>query len=139
PSLANNRIDNLTLNQTVNAGDARVDYRVDERASLFARFSMARRNYDDESPGNIFMGNGASPATNNSESNNYNAVVGYTRAIGANKFYEARVGYNRYWTHQFAEDFGVDRNNELGIPAGNLPQFPESSGVASFRPAGFAS
>src|SRR6185503_8285604 len=67
------------------------------------------------------------------------AVVGYTRAIGANKFYEARVGYNRYWTHQFAEDFGVDRNNELGIPAGNLPQFPESSGVASFRPAGFAS
>ena len=67
PGLANNRIDNLVLTQTVNAGDARVDYRMSDRSSLFARFSMAKRDYDDEAPGNIFMGNGAASATNNSD------------------------------------------------------------------------
>jgi hypothetical protein len=123
----------------VNAGDARVDYRMSDRSSLFARFSMAKRDYDDESPGNIFMGNGAAIATNNSESNNYNAVIGYTQTLGASKFFEFRAGYNRYWTHQFAEDFGIEKNNELGIPNGNLAAYPETSGLASFRPAGFAS
>jgi hypothetical protein len=132
PGLANNYVENNVLTQTINAGDARIDYRVNERASLFARFSMARRSYDEPAPGNIFMG------ANNAENRNYNGVVGYTHALGANKFYEARVGYNRYWVHQFAEDFGLDTNNELGIPNGNLSQFPESSGIASFRPAGFS-
>ena len=56
---------------------------------------------------------------------------------GRTKFFEVRVGYNRYWTHQFAEDFGVDKNNQLGIPNGNLSAYPESSGLASFQPAGF--
>src|SRR5262245_52829493 len=126
--LANNYVENLVLTQTVNAGDARFDYRVSDRASLFARFSMAKRGYDDSSPANIFMGNGASPATNNSESNNYNGVVGYTQTLGSNRFFEVRLGYNRYWTHQFAEDFGVDENDRLGIPNGNLAAYPESSG-----------
>jgi hypothetical protein len=136
--LANNYVENLVLTQTVNAGDARVDYRITESASLFARFSMARRDYDDASPANIFMGNGANPATNNSESRNYNGVVGYTQTLGSNRFFEVRLGYNRYWTHQFAEDFGIDANNELGIPNGNLAAYPESSGLASFQPAGFS-
>jgi hypothetical protein len=139
PGLANNRVDNLVLTQTVNAGDARVDYRMSDRSSLFARFSMAKRDYDDQAPGNIFMGNGATTATNNSESNNYNAVIGYTQTLGSSKFFEFRAGYNRYWTHQFAEDFGIEKNNELGIPNGNLSAYPETSGLASFRPAGFAS
>ena len=139
PGLVNNHIENLVLTQTVNAGDARVDYRMSERASLFARFSMARRNYDDASPGNIFMGNGANPATNNSDSNNYNAVVGYTHTLGSTRFFEFRAGFNRYWTHQFAEDFGINKNNDLGIPNGNLSAYPETSGLASFRPSGFAS
>src|SRR6185436_8197392 len=101
-------------------------------------FSMAKRKYDDQSPGNIFMGGAASPATNNSDSDNYNAVIGYTQTLGASKFFEFRAGYNRYWTHQFAEDFGVNKNNDLGIPNGNLAAYPETSGLASFRPAGFA-
>jgi hypothetical protein len=130
--LANNYVENNVLEQKIDAGDARVDYRVNERTSLFARFSMARRHYDEPAPGNIFMG------ANNSDNRNYNGVVGYTQTLGSNKFLEARAGYNRYWTHQYAEDFGIDKNNELGIPNGNLAQFPESSGIASFRPVGFA-
>src|SRR5262249_28689784 len=43
-----------------------------------------------------------------------------------------------YFTHQFAADFGIPENNILGIPNGNLAMFPETSGIASFRPTGFS-
>ena len=64
------------LTQTVNAGDARVDYRVsDERLALRPllhgqaelRRPVARQH---------LHGRRGSPATNNSESNNYNGVLG---------------------------------------------------------------
>jgi hypothetical protein len=82
PGLANNYVENIVLAQRVNAGDARVDYKFKGGASLFGRYSESARTYDDQSPANMFMGNGASPATNNSTSSNRNGVVGYTRAIG---------------------------------------------------------
>jgi hypothetical protein len=132
PGLADNYVENNVITQTVNAGDVRLDYKLDEQKSVFARFSMARRHYDEPAPGNVFMG------ANNSDSKNYNAVIGFTQAIGSSKFYEVRLGYNYYHTHQFAEDFGVDKNNELGIPNGNLAGHPETSGIASFRPSGFS-
>jgi hypothetical protein len=131
--LANNYVENNVVQQTVNAGDVRVDYTVDNHSSAFARFSMSKRKYDEPAPGNVFMG------ANNSDSNNYNAVLGYTRSIGSDKYYELRAGYNRYFTHQFAEDFGIPENDVLGIPNGNLAAYPETSGIASFRPSGYAS
>jgi hypothetical protein len=139
PGLANNYVENIVLAQRVNAGDARVDYKFKGGASLFGRYSESARTYDDQSPANMFMGNGASPATNNSTSSNRNGVVGYTRAIGSNKFFELRGGYNRYYTHQYAEDSGVDKNNQLGIPNGNLAAYPETFGIASFQVSGFSS
>ena len=138
PGLANNYIQNIVLAQDVNAGDVRVDYKFTSGASMFGRYSESRRHYDDQAPGNIFMGNGASPATNNSDSNNRNGVVGYTRSFGSNTFYELRAGFNRYYTHQYAEDAGIDENNQLGIPNGNLAAYPETFGVASFQVSGFS-
>jgi len=49
---------------------------------------------------------------------------------------EFRIGFNRFHTFHFANDFGVDKNNELGIRNGNLPQFPETSGIANFAISG---
>jgi Carboxypeptidase regulatory-like domain len=138
PGLANNYVENLVLQQDMNAGDVRLDYKFDSGASLFGRYSESRRSYDDQSPGGIFLANAATPAANNADSTNRNGVVGYTRTFGSNKFYELRAGYNRYDTHQAAEDAGVDENNQLGIPNGNLPNHPETSGIASFRPSGFS-
>ncbi len=132
PGLANNYIENNVVKQTLNAGDAKVDYRINDRASVFARFSMAKRHYDEPAPGNIFMG------ANNADNTNHNAVLGYTQTLGSSKFFEFRAGYNRYWTHQYAEDFGILKNNELGIPNGNIAGHDETSGIASFRPAGFS-
>jgi hypothetical protein len=133
PGLADNYVENNVLTQDVNAGDFRVDYKLSDRASLFTRYSLSKRHYDEPAPGNIFMG------ANNSDSTNYNVVAGYTHALASNKFYELRVGYNSYDTDQFAEDFGIEKNNELGIPNGNLTGHPETTGIASFRPSGFSS
>jgi hypothetical protein len=44
------------VKQTLSAGDAKVDYRLSDRASVFARFSTAKRHHDEPAPGNIFMG-----------------------------------------------------------------------------------
>ena len=132
PGLANNYVENNVLVQKVNAGDIRLDYSLGGRGSLFGRYSVASRHYNEPAPGNVFMG------ANNSDSTNYNEVVGYTRPIGSNRFYELRVGFNKYDTHQTAEDFGIDENNQLGIPNGNLPNHPETSGIASFQVSGFS-
>src|SRR5262249_48968286 len=82
PGLANNYIENNVVKQTLNAGDARLDYRFNDRSSLFARFSMAKRHYDEPAPGNIFMG------ANNADNKNYNGVIGYTQTLGSSKFME---------------------------------------------------
>jgi hypothetical protein len=132
PGLANNYVENNVVTQNVKAGDIRGDLNLDRRGAIFGRYSASRRHYDEPAPGNIFMG------ANNSDSENYNGVAGYTRSFGGNKFYELRFGYNKYFTHQYAEDAGIDKNNALGIPNGNLPAFPETTGIASFRPSGFA-
>src|SRR6185503_16395022 len=78
PGLADNYVENNVITQTVNAGDLRLDYRVNERSSLFTRVSFAQRDYDEPAPGNVFMG------ANNSESTNVNGVVGYTQTFGSN-------------------------------------------------------
>jgi hypothetical protein len=132
PGLANNYVENNVVTQKVNAGDARVDYSIGNGGLAFGRYSLSRRGYDEPAPGNIFMG------ANNSDSENYNGVLGYTKPLGGNRFYELRVGYNKYFTHQYAEDAGIDENNILGIPNGNLAAFPETTGIASFRPSGFS-
>jgi len=132
PGLANNYVENNVVTQRVRAGDARADLNLGNQGALFGRFSTSHRHYDEPAPGNIFMG------ANNSDSDNYNAVGGYTLPFQGNKFYELRFGYNKYDTHQYAEDATIPQNNILGIPNGNLSAFPETMGIASFRPSGFS-
>jgi hypothetical protein len=137
PGLADNYIENNVVTQTVNAGDLRLDYTLSQRSSVFARVSLAKRTFDepalaDPAPANPFMG------ANNSENTNSNGVLGFTHSFGSDRFYELRVGYNRYDLKQHGEDFGIDKNNELGIPNGNVASHPYTSGLASFRPSGIS-
>jgi hypothetical protein len=131
PGLANNYSENVVNTQRLNAGDLRLDYRFDERSSAFVRASLAMREFGDGTFGNVYMGG------NNSESDNYNVVAGYTRAFGSNKFYELRLGYNRFDVEQHGEDFGNDKSNELGILNGNIPGQPNTSGIVRFNITGF--
>ena len=57
----------------------------------------------------------------------WQGVIGYGRSLGANKYYEARVGYSRL--HEFIIDTGYTLGNlgeQYGIPnanAGGVPGF----------------
>jgi hypothetical protein len=130
-----NFVQNVTQGQQVDQGDVKSDVQASQRARLFARESYDHRLLVAPSPGNPFIGAGQE----NAETWNHNAVGGYTHLIGASAISEFRLGFNRFNTFHFGNDFGLDENNLLGIPNGNLAAFPESSGIANFNVNGLQS
>jgi hypothetical protein len=64
---------------------------------------------------------------NNSNSDNYNGVIGYTHTFGASKFFELRAATTAT-TRTSSPRTSGSKNNELGIPNGNLAAYPETSG-----------
>jgi hypothetical protein len=132
PGLASNYNENNSLAATVDQFDVKVDWQLSPRDSFFVRESMAQRELTDPSPGNIFMAPGPGGSGFNSRSRNQNAVAGLTHTFSPNKINELRVGFNRYAVTHFASDFGVPKNNELGIPNGNVPGQPYTFGIARF-------
>ena len=127
-----NFITNVSQQQQVDQGDIKGDYVVSQKVRLFARESYNRRTYVSPPPGGIFVAAGQE----NADSRQHNAVIGYTHTISPSAISEFRLGFNRFNTFHFGSDFGVDENNVLGIPNGNLAAFPESSGIANFNASG---
>jgi len=107
--------------------DLKLDYNLSDRNHMFARETYNTRTYRNPPPGNIFM-----QGSENANSGNHNAVIGHTFTARANLLNELRVGFNRFNTFHFVADYGIDENNILGIPNGNLPGHPETSGIARF-------
>ena len=122
--------ENTSQSQTVNQFDVKGDYQASDRGRFFVRESYAKRFLLNPAPGNKFMGQ------ENSDSRNHNAVIGYTHTFSSNLLSESRLGFNRFYVFHYGNDYGIDENNILGIPNGNLPAFPESSGVANFGISG---
>ncbi|HKE22120.1 MAG TPA: carboxypeptidase regulatory-like domain-containing protein [Bryobacteraceae bacterium] len=111
--------------------DLKLDYNVSDRTHMFARETYNARTYRNPPPGNMFM-----QGSEDADSSNHNAVIGHTFAARANLLNELRLGFNRFSTFHFAADYGIDENNILGIPNGNLPGHPETSGIARFNGIG---
>ena len=128
PGPYQNYFQNVSNAQTVDAFDIKLDYQFEHAGRLFVRESYTRRILDNVPPANIFMN--ANPDSN---SHNHNAVIGHTLPISPTLLNELRLGFNRFDTFHFGQDYGVDENNILGIANGNLPAFPESTGVATFN------
>ena len=74
---------------------------------------------------------------NRSDSGNYNVVLGHTFTFSSSRLNELRLGINKYDLAQFGSDFGIPKNNELGIPNGNIEGHPYTFGIADFNVAGF--
>lgn len=123
-----NYFQNVSNAQTTDAFDVKVDYQFERAGRLFVRESWTRRNLDNVPPANMFMN--TDPDSN---SHNHNAVIGHTVALRPTLLNELRLGFNRFDTFHFGQDYGVDENNTLGIRNGNLPAFPESRGIATFN------
>ena len=85
-------------------------------------------------PATIFMEGG-----NASESGNYNAVARpHLHDFSSSMLNELRVGINKYDLAQVGSDFGIPKNNELGIPNGNIDGHPYTSGIADFNISGLS-
>lgn len=112
-----------------NAFDVKLDYALGGDR-LFVRWSRSQRTLRSPSPGNRFINSGDDSV--NSDGTNQNGVLGYTRAFGSSVLNELRLGFNSFDVAHFGNDFGVDKNNELGIPNGNLRDFIQTSGIAAF-------
>ena len=116
--------------QNVNAFDVRLDYTVNPHSSLFARYSMSKRDYDEPAPGNVFMG------ANNAENTSCNGVIGYTHTFGSNKFYEVRMGYNNYDTTQRARGFRDRQEQRAGHPQREPGRLSGDLGLRQLPPGG---
>ena len=103
----------------MNAIDVKADYQFERAGRLFVRESTAGRTLDNNAPANRFMS-----ADPDSTSRSHNAVIGHSVPIRPTLLNETRLGFNRFDTLDFGQDYGVAQNNTLGIKNGNLGGIP---------------
>jgi hypothetical protein len=130
--LVDNYVENNVVEQEQDAFDIRGDVSLARWGSVFGRYSRADRDFLEPPTANIFMAGG-----NRSESGNYNVVLGHTFTLSSSRLNELRFGINKYDLAQFGSDFGIPKNNELGIPNGNIAGHPYTFGIADFNVAGY--
>lgn len=129
PGVVNNYLEATSLRGNTDQFDVKVDLHLRDRLHLYARESFAERTLKDPPPGNQFMNNALGI---NADSRNQNAVLGAIYTFAPNKINEFRLGFNRYNVSHYGADFGIAKNNELGIPNGNIPGHPYTYGIARF-------
>jgi len=134
PGFVNNYVDNTVNKVSAPQGDIKIDLIATNRDHLFGRESAAHKDYTSPSGGNMYMMGGP-----NSTAFNQNAVVGWDHTFSPTMVNEGRFGYNRFNVVDFANTYGLDVNNQLGIPNGNIPGLPYTSGIAQFNIAGYSS
>ena len=132
PGVSNNFAYSVVGTETAPQFDVRGDYALSDHNRFFARASYARRDYTAPGPGTIFMNSGNGYGENSS----YNDVVGWDHFFTNNTINQARMGFSRYNTVDFANAYGIEENNNLGIPNGNISGLPITSGIAQFNISG---
>lgn len=121
----NNFIENVTSTNPQYQFDLKVDYNLKGQDRLFGRSSYQRSNLSTPGPTRFLnVGEDAKPRE-------HNDVFGYTHWFSQNILNEFRFGFDRFYTFHFGNDYGTDEDTTLGIPNGNIPQFPSTSGIAS--------
>jgi hypothetical protein len=148
PNLAgtlNGQLNNASYVQDVDSSfpqeDARVDYAFSQQDRFFARFGYGDRTINEPfylgalKSAAIFMNNGNNNATNQLT----NDVLGWDHTFGTNgtMLNQLRVGFSRFNTSQFTTAYGIDENNALGVPNGNLSAYSDTSGIADVTLAGW--
>jgi hypothetical protein len=134
PGLANNYVDNTVNRESAPQGDIKIDWQANESNHIFGRESAAHKDFQSPSPGNIYMMGGP-----NSVALNHNAVAGWTHTFSPTLLNDFRAGFNRFDVSDTANTYGMDVNNALGIPNGNIPGLAYTSGIAQFNISGYSS
>lgn len=104
--------------------DVKGDFVLPGQDRLFIRASYQRNDLLQPGPTQFLdVGENASPR-------DHNDVVGYTHLFSPTALNEFRFGFNRFYTFHYTNDYGTNEDTALGIPNGNLSQFPLISGLA---------
>lgn len=132
-ALVNNYLYNGAVINNIDQGDLRVDYRRGA-TSIFGRFS--KENPITVNPGYLpapAIGGGPSrPGTTPIPGEQI--VLGYSRSIGSNKYYEARLGWSRLNEEIVIANNGQPSlSTQYGIPGANAAGIP---GLTNFAISG---
>ena len=104
--------------------DLKGDFALWGQDRAFVRVSYQRNDLNVPGPTKfVNVGENASPR-------DHNDVVGFTHWFSGTSLNELRFGFNRFYTFHFTNDLGTNEDTALGIPNGNLSQFPMISGIA---------
>ena len=131
-----NFLSNTPLTENVPQFDARIDYNFTDKDRFFVRASYLWRTYDNPSPGtsvgNPYLYGGNGSATNS----NYSDVIAWDHIFSGTLSNQFRFGFNRYNTSDWVPAYGLEANNAIGLPFGNLPSPVKdaniTSGIAQF-------
>jgi hypothetical protein len=128
--LVNNYLYPGRLQDNVNQGDVRIDYKTD-KTSIFGRFSK-------EDPITVSPGYLPAPAIGGGPSRpgttylpGEQLVVGYGRSIGSNMYYEVRAAGSRLSENiVIANDNLANISTQYGIPNANVPGDPGLTNIS---------
>ncbi len=107
--------------------DVRIDYPFSEKDRLFGRATYARRTFTQPAPGTVFMGMNDA----DTKSNQDNDVIGWDHTFSPRLINQFRFGFNHFFIADYVTAYGIDENNILGVPNGNLTVYPDESGIAA--------
>jgi hypothetical protein len=99
--------------------DVKGDYQFGPSDRIFVRESYQRRDLTAPSPGTPFVQIGDVNAT----TRDHNAAIGYSHIFSTSMVNELRLGFNRFYTLDFGNDYGTNQNTAVGIPNGNDAAF----------------
>lgn len=130
-------INNYAVNGAVaitgNAWDTRADYYLNEKNSIFGRYSYAA--FTEVAPGAFGLAAGGPAFGNyagNSQALNQSLAIGWTNTISPTLINEFRFGYMRYHVFDVPNGFGTSPAADAGIPGLNLDK-TYTSGLPYFN------
>jgi len=118
-------VNNYSTNGAVaihgNQFDTREDYYINQRNSIFGRYSFA--GFTEVAPGAFGLEAGGPQFGNyagNSQARNQSLAIGWTRTISPTLINEFRFGFMRYHVFDVPNGFGTSPAKDAGIPGLNL-------------------
>ena len=102
--------------QSVDQGDARLDYNLSERNRVFFHYSILNSVTDNATNVNQFFQDGNADSVNW----NQNMQLSDLFTFSSNRMNEFRLGYSRSNVHTSNKSLGEDWNNSFGIPNGRF-------------------
>jgi hypothetical protein len=142
-----NQFTNPVLGQQYDQGDARVDYAMSSKDTVFGRFS--RQDTRTQTPSTfgfrnvpgvsipLNLGNSSTYAGTNRQTA-YNAVAGVIHIFSPTLLADFRMGFSRFNMHNLdaqAPSSGPGLGSQLGVPFSN--QLPQANGVPIFSVSGY--